>query len=302
MQKTVIALALLALWSSPSPGQANQESLLVATHFSMPPLALASTYQHGQELNWQDYWWSEKYDGVRGYWDGKQMRTRHGHIITLPPKWYADLPPWPVEGELWAGRNHFSTVQQTVFDHQPNLKAWRQIRFVLFDMPQRNTPFSQRYAELSAWFQHQSSSHLLLAAYQPVYDKKHLADTLDNITAAQGEGVMLRNWHNSYQPGRSHGFLKVKAYQDSEVTVIGYAEGKGRLKGKVGALITRTSSGLVLRVGSGLSDDLRQMPPEIGSVITIRHNGVTDNGLPRFARFWRYASREHQRVTTVIPP
>lgn len=294
MQKTAIALALISLWSTPSQGQSDIISpTSTRSYFVMPALALASTYQKGDILHWSDYWWSEKYDGVRGYWDGQQMRTRNGHVIVLPPHWYADLPPWPVEGELWAGRGRFSTVQNTVFDHQPNLKTWADIRFVLFDKPMAGQPFSERYVQLSHWFGQQVSSHLMLADYQPVEGKEHLTALLTKMIEKQGEGLMLRDRHALYQAGRSQGFLKVKDHQDSEVTVIGYVEGKGRLKGKVGALITRTQSGLVLKVGSGLNDELRQTPPDIGTVITIRHNGMTDKGLPRFARFWRYASQEH---------
>ena len=39
-----------------------------------PPLMLAKVYHPGIAL--QDYWVSEKYDGMRGYWDGKQLLTR----------------------------------------------------------------------------------------------------------------------------------------------------------------------------------------------------------------------------------
>ena len=43
-----------------------------------PALLLAQVYRPGLPL--QDYWVSEKYDGVRGFWDGRSLRTRGGSI------------------------------------------------------------------------------------------------------------------------------------------------------------------------------------------------------------------------------
>ena len=43
---------------------------------------LADVYRPGMSL--ADYWVSEKYDGVRGYWDGKGLWTRHGTRVQAP--------------------------------------------------------------------------------------------------------------------------------------------------------------------------------------------------------------------------
>ena len=48
---------------------------------SAPPLMLAKVYQPGVAL--ADYWVSEKYDGIRGYWDGRQLLTRGGLRIAV---------------------------------------------------------------------------------------------------------------------------------------------------------------------------------------------------------------------------
>ena len=56
-------------------------SLLVATPAlarpaDAPPLLLAGRYHAGTGLH--GWWVSEKYDGVRGFWDGSALRTRGG--------------------------------------------------------------------------------------------------------------------------------------------------------------------------------------------------------------------------------
>ena len=47
-----------------------------------PSLMLANVYRANIPL--ADYWVSEKYDGVRGYWDGAQLWTRGGERINAP--------------------------------------------------------------------------------------------------------------------------------------------------------------------------------------------------------------------------
>ncbi len=44
-----------------------------------PALLLANVYRPGMPL--ADYWVSEKYDGVRGYWDGHTLCTRGGETV-----------------------------------------------------------------------------------------------------------------------------------------------------------------------------------------------------------------------------
>ena len=51
---------------------------------------LAQVWRTGMPL--QDYWVSEKYDGVRGYWDGRQLLSRGG-IPIKAPAWFT--AGWP---------------------------------------------------------------------------------------------------------------------------------------------------------------------------------------------------------------
>src|SRR5687768_8566307 len=76
-----------------------------------PALLLANVYRPGMPL--ADYWVSEKYDGVRGYWDGQTLRTRGGETVVAPAWFTAGWPDTPMDGELWAGRGRFSHAQST---------------------------------------------------------------------------------------------------------------------------------------------------------------------------------------------
>jgi DNA ligase-1 len=249
------------------------------------PLLQANEYREGVEL--EQYWQSEKLDGIRALWNGTQLVTRTGHPI-YAPKWFtAGLPEYPVEGELWAGRGRFSLVQQTVLDHHPSDVAWQQIRFMLFDLPTFEGHYPMRYQRLIALTSAISQEHIQYIQHHPITSEAVLLNDLEQIFASGGEGLMLRKITSFYTAGRSDDLLKLKIHQDSEARVIGYRMGKGKYQNMVGSLIVRNEEGVEFGLGSGLSDFLRQQPPEIGCVITYRFNGETDSGKPRFARFMR---------------
>lgn len=101
---------------------------------------------------------------------------------------------------------------------------------------------------------------------------------------------MLRKITSRYQAGRSNDLLKLKRHHDAEATVIGYKTGTGKYKGMMGSILVHTEDGVEFYIGSGFTDKMRLSPPEIGSQITFRYNGFTQNGKPKFARFVREKS------------
>ena len=49
-----------------------------------------------------DGWWmSEKYDGVRLYWDGSQFYSRSGDKVNVPDSLKNTMPNISLDGELW---------------------------------------------------------------------------------------------------------------------------------------------------------------------------------------------------------
>ncbi|MGC9460774.1 DNA ligase, partial [Vibrio genomosp. F10 str. 9ZD137] len=86
---------------------------------------------------------------------------------------------------------------------------------------------------------------------------------------------------------RSSDLLKLKKHEDTEALVIGYKLGEGKYRGLMGSLRVRLESGAEFNIGSGFTDEQRRNPPKIGSTITFRYNGWTQNGIPKFARYLR---------------
>jgi len=79
---------------------------------------------------------------------------------------------------------------------------------------------------------------------------------------------------------------------DDEARVVAHLPGKGRLSGKLGALLLELPSGQRFALGTGFTDAQRADPPPIGSLVTYRYRDHTPQGLPRFASFLRVRNPE----------
>ena len=255
-----------------------------------PAIPLANVYQKGVDL--QAYWVSEKLDGVRAYWDGQQFWSRGGHVYPAPEWFKEGFPDQPLDGELWSERGQFAQLSGAVRKHQPVAEEWQAVRFHVFDLPLKNTPFNLRYQRLKRLVDESASSYLVLVEQSPIKDHDVLMKKLEAIVAAGGEGLMLKRKASLYQNGRSDDLLKVKTVQDAEAVVVGHWPGKGKYQGMMGALEVALENGRRFRIGTGFSDEDRRSPPPIGATVTFRYRGFTATGLPRFASFLRVRNDE----------
>lgn len=76
--------------------------------------------------------------------------------------------------------------------------------------------------------------------------------------------------------------LKVKPVETYDIAVIGFQEGKGRNKGRLGAFITAKGN-----VGTGLTDADREKHYDLGTIIEVECMGLTPAGKFRHPRFKR---------------
>ena len=74
-------------------------------------LMLAQEYKNQDITGWA---MSEKLDGVRAYWDGRQLVSRQGYTFTPPKGFTAQFPPYPLDGELYSGRGQFEQISAEI--------------------------------------------------------------------------------------------------------------------------------------------------------------------------------------------
>lgn len=248
-------------------------------------LLLAEVYRDGIDPG--AYWVSEKLDGVRAYWDGRQLYFRSGHAVNAPAWFVRDFPAQALDGELWLGRGEFERLSGIVRKQVPVDAEWQQVRYMLFELPGGDGDFTARKERLQQLVATAGVPWLQAVEQFRSVDRKALQAKLDEVVAAGGEGLMLHRADAPYVAGRSDDLLKLKPYLDREAKVVAHLPGKGRNAGRLGALLVEDEAGRRFRIGGGFSDAQREQPPPLGSQVTYRYRGLTAKGLPRFPVFMR---------------
>ena len=276
--------SLLAAAANP-PGESGN---LAAT--PAPALMLAGFWSARHDP--AAYLVSEKLDGVRAFWDGQTLRFRSGRPIAAPVWFIAALPGVALDGELWLGRGRFDELSGIVRRAQPVEADWRQVKYMVFDLPGASAPFSEAVLRLQTVLAQAQQPWLQAVPQQRVADAQALQALLNTTVREGGEGLVLHRADALWSAGRSDALLKLKPVPDDEARVVAHLPGKGRLSGKLGALLLELPSGQRFALGTGFTDAQRADPPPIGSLVTYRYRDHTPQGLPRFASFLRLRNPE----------
>lgn len=239
---------------------------------------------------------SEKFDGIRGIWDGANMFSKRGNILPIPHCFSQNLAHLGlkngefVEGELWIDYGAFEAISGLLNRKDIACKDFKSVKFLIFNAQLGNkSDFSQNLAEIKSRLDSAKGKDLAQIQVIPQHKFSDIADLKDffnAVVAKGGEGVIVRDSTTAY---------KLKVQNDAECKIIDFSRGKGRLNGKVGAIICESledkNSGIkwgkIFRIGSGLSDEMRTNPPKIGTIITYKFSGVSKNGIPKHTRFLR---------------
>ncbi len=255
--------------------------LIFVTYIEAFELQKAYVYKEQNITGWV---MSEKYDGIRGYWDGRQMYSKGGYEIVLPDFFRNELPPFALDGELWIARGAFEKIAAIVLDEKPS-PEWKQVTYQIFEVPFAKGDFLQRLQKVKDWIMEHHTPHLYVIKQIPCQGREHMQRFLENVVQKGGEGVMVKDPSSEYFTGRDSRILKVKKYMDMEGEVIAINPGRGKYKGMMGSVTVKTADNKRVKIGTGFTIEQRQNPPKVGEVITFKYHGYTKNGIPKFASF-----------------
>jgi len=287
------------------------------------------------------HWFSEKLDGMRCYWDGGINRgvpkiniiwanhegderykeppiatglwSRYGNIIHAPDEWLDQLPPIPLDGELYVPgfRQH---LMSTVKKLTPDVQDWDRVLYYAFDTPpygtifddgriyspnykkvfqdvgvpdlndilyhpRMTTSFRLRYLELDKWCNDRVICHKQVQLpFEPVAARKMAEEMVIDIVAKGGEGGMVRSPDAWYKCKRVHDLLKMKPEDDAEGMVVGYTSGRktalgSKHLGRMGALILHLDNGKRMEL-SGFTDAEREFSDSACTNFATMHPGV----------------------------
>ncbi len=244
-----------------------------------PQLLLLGTYDDQNITGWV---MSEKLDGIRAYWNGKNLISRGGKIIHAPEWFTKNYPPFEVDGELWSKQKEFENISSIVRDKNPS-KQWSEITHYIFEVPNARGTLLQRLEKVKPY----ENSHLKLLIQTKIKSSHDLHVFLKTIEAKGGEGVVVRDPNAPYIAKRTNRALKVKTFHDTECEIIEHNNGKGKYSGLLGSFTCKMKNDTIFKIGSGFSDALRHNPPKIGTIVTFKYQELTKYGKPRFPVFLR---------------
>lgn len=147
-------------------------------------------------------------------------------------------------------------------------------------------PYKTRIERLTKAGMNKTGNIRVLQTY--VINSKDEAEAFFEKCLSEGEeGAMIKNMDHLWAPKRSKDIGKMKAEEVADLKIVGIVEGTGKYAGKVGSYICQTEDGILeVNVGSGLSDEDRASPLELGTIIEVMYNQkITDKKTGKWSLF-----------------
>lgn len=255
---------------------------------------------------------------------GTGLWSRDGKVYHAPDWWLRKLPNVPLDGELWVDRKAFQTTTSIVRRHEATMD-WNKVKFMAFDMPVKIDPgiisFRNKDIRIKELIQlnkkiskpmifrtmlkvlsrYPENEVFQIVKQERISSIEEAYEMLNKVVSKGGEGVMLRNPDSTWEQCRSGNLLKLKPVLEMEVEVTGYYYGDGKYDGMMGALEVALPNGRLFKV-SGFTDEERQVESngypfsrsvyddckfKVGSKINISYRELTNDGIPKEARYNR---------------
>lgn len=265
---------------------------------------------------------TEKLDGIRCLAVCKkekiELYTRQGKLIegcikieeelkNMRSKFGADFV---LDGELLATNCDYSTVYKETIKRVKNKNEIKTgIYYMVFDVLnikefeelKGETPYIYRLDILSNVCKNIKNKNVV-KMINTLYvgdDTNRILDLLDECKELGAEGLMVNLLDSVYEFKRSKAILKVKVMQTADLRIVGFEEGQGKHKGKLGAILVDYKNNIV-RVGSGFSDAEREyiwdnQQDYINNIAEVQYFEETKNkegGLSLRFPVWKHIRRD----------
>ena len=263
------------------------------------PMLAHKFSEHGDKLEYPCFV-QPKLDGHRciGMPDGSLWsRTRKPitgvpHIVSTLQE--LDLPG-ALDGELYnhGYRDKFEELTHFIRQKTPAMGCGV-VEYHVYDTIGEGS-FRERLAELTELFSGGSAYFdVKLVETREVQNEEELMLAFEDFLAQGYEGAIARNAAGLYVNKRSYDLLKIKQFDDAEFLCVGVEEGRGKMAGH-GIFVCRAEDGVEFRAKmKGEHAELKKYfeHPEavIGRSVTVKYQGKTAYGIPRFPVALRLAA------------
>ena len=151
-----------------------------------PGLLLAQKWVP-DHTNPEGYWISEKFDGVRAYYDPqlKIFISRTGTDFECPVGFCEGFPTdHSLDGELYMGRKKLAETMLVL--KSPTTSDWSKMTFVVFDTPSLQVPFEKRQEWIQEYFKLHSGTNARLVENQICTGRDHVYELLKHYESLGG--------------------------------------------------------------------------------------------------------------------
>ena len=161
-----------------------------------------------------------------------------------------------------------------------------ELKLVLFDVLPREefdnkvskNTYKTRKQLLLDLKQYETENIEIVQMFYEGTDQSEIWKWLDYCEQHDMEGCML-NLDTPYECKRTKSLMKIKKFYDFDLQIVGYEEGTGRNKGRLGAFVV-DYNGNKVKVGSGYGDEERvnfwnNRDKYIGRVITVKYKEIS---------------------------
>ncbi len=258
------------------------------------------------KINPKDWFMSEKIDGVRCFFSLENgFQSRSNNTFNTPDwfcsnlKEYQKLNNCIIDGELSIYGKDASFVSGTI-RRKNSEKDWDKVIFYVFDIIGIDKIFRDRTKILYDLVKDCKDVNIV---YLPQYVCKNMDDAYQfykQIVKQNKEGLVFKNPNSFYEFKRSNNLLKWKPIPTMEGKVIGFHEGSGKFKNKLGTFEIELSNNITFKLSGKMTDEFRSQyvfknhklstilsedVPHLNDIVTFEYMTLTIHGIPRQAVF-----------------
>ena len=209
---------------------------------------------------------------------GKEWKNIDHILFNLAP-WFALNPDVILDGELYNHdlKNDFEKIISLVRKQKPDdidmLESADMVQFHCYDIIAETKTFEERNTFI---IQAVPRNHCVKHVKTQSIGSEALAKVVHQQNLDNGyEGSILRT-NDTYACKRSHNLRKFKDFHDTEATITGWVEGKGKRKGTIGKFLAIDAEGVefgmpVMDKFKYLQDNFKKMQSYVGKTATFTY-------------------------------
>lgn len=200
-----------------------------------------------------------------------------------------------LDGELYHHdyRENFEDLTSFIRQEEPK-EGHEVVQYHVYDIPDENLTNKERYDILEGLRPVFENTPIKIVETVIVNDEDELYAYLDDCLARGYEGCMVRNMDGKYEYKRSYNLQKLKKFDDAEFKIVGVkVSTKGIMAGKAVFICQLPNTGFDLTPENtfdcklrGNMDELTKYADDpslvIGKILTVKFQGYTKYGKPRF--------------------